>query len=185
MPPSSKPYRIIAVCTGNICRSPMAERMLADAFAAAGLSGVVAVDSAGTTAYESGRPVDPRAARILAARSIDSSGHRARKWQQEWFSERHLILALDVDHYGWLLEAAPDEESRARVRMLRSFDPVVADGDNLDHGIEDPWYGGQSDFEETWRLIQASIPGIVEHVRAQLQLQEYQDPPEQQVRSIP
>jgi protein-tyrosine phosphatase len=178
MPPSSNPYRIIAVCTGNICRSPMAERMLADAFVAAGLSDAVVVDSAGTTAYEVGRPVDPRAARILTARSIDSSGHVARKWQQKWFAERELILALDVDHYGWLLEAAPDEDSRARVRMLRSFDPAVADGDELDGGIDDPWYGGPSDFEDTWRLIQASLPGIVEHVRAQLQLQKDEEPAE-------
>jgi protein-tyrosine phosphatase len=163
----SSQYRIITVCTGNICRSPMAELMLAEAFAAEGLAGAV-VDSAGTTAYEAGRPIDPRAARNLLAHGIISDRHVAREWRTDWFHNRDLILALDVDHYGWLRQAAPDRESLARIRMLRSFDPAAAGGDLLDQGIEDPWYGGHADFEMTWDLIHAAVPGIVEHVRTQL-----------------
>ena len=125
MTSTSSPYRIIAVCTGNICRSPMAELMLAEAIAAAGLAGAV-VDSAGTTAYEVGRPIDPRAARKLTAHSIASDRHVAREWRAEWFETRDLILALDVDHFGWLQQAAPDPESLSKIRMLRSFDPAVA-----------------------------------------------------------
>jgi protein-tyrosine phosphatase len=163
----SSQYRIIAVCTGNICRSPMAELMLAEAFNAAGLTGAT-VDSAGTTAYEVGRPIDPRAARKLAAHNIPSDKHVAREWRSEWFRTRELILALDVDHYGWLRQAAPDGESLAKIRMLRSFDPAVAGRDLLDQGIEDPWYGGHTDFDTTWNLIHAAVPGILEHVRARL-----------------
>ncbi|MFF2029007.1 low molecular weight protein-tyrosine-phosphatase [Arthrobacter sp. NPDC058192] len=160
-------YRIITVCTGNICRSPMAELMLAEAFRAEGLTGAV-VDSAGTTAYEAGRPIDPRAARRLTASSIASDRHVARAWRPEWFAGRELILALDVDHYGWLRQAAPDCESLAKIRMLRSFDPAVADSDPLEQGIEDPWYGGHTDFDATYHLILASVPGVVEHVRTEL-----------------
>lgn len=163
----SSQYRIIAVCTGNICRSPMAELMLAQAFAAEGLTGAV-VDSAGITAYELGRPIDPRAARKLASHNIASDRHVAREWRTEWFRTRDLILALDVDHYGWLRQAAPDRESLAKIRMLRSFDPAVAGRDPLEQGIEDPWYGGHTDFDTTWNLIHAAVPGIVEHVRARL-----------------
>ena len=76
----SSQYRIIAVCTGNICRSPMAELMLAEAFRAERLTGAV-VDSAGTTAYEAGRPIDPRAARKLTAQNIASDRHVAREWR--------------------------------------------------------------------------------------------------------
>lgn len=162
----TSPYRIIAVCTGNICRSPMAEVMLTEAFAAAGLAGDVVVDSAGTTAYEAGRPIDPRAARILAASNLTSDRHTAREWRAEWFTERHLILALDVDHYGWLRASAPDGESLARIRMLRSFDPALESQDPLEQGIEDPWYGGHADFEAVWNQVQASVPGIVEYVRS-------------------
>jgi protein-tyrosine phosphatase len=162
----SSPYRIIAVCTGNICRSPMAELMLAEAFAAAGLAGAVVVDSAGTTSYEAGRPIDARAARKLTAHNLASDRHVAREWQPEWYTERHLILALDVDHYGWLRASAPDSETRARVRMLRSFDPALESQDPLDQGIEDPWYGDHSDFATVWNQIQAAVPGIVEFVRS-------------------
>jgi protein-tyrosine phosphatase len=169
----SSQYRITAVCTGNICRSPMAELMLAEAFRAEHLSGVV-VDSAGTTAYEAGRPIDPRAGRRLMLQQISSIRHVAREWRPEWFASRDLILALDVDHYGWLRQGAPDPESLAKIRMLRSFDPAVADKDPLEQGIEDPWYGGHAEFDATWNLIQASVPGIVEHVRAELQRRTWQ-----------
>lgn len=181
----SSQYRIIAVCTGNICRSPMAELMLAEAIAAGGLAGVV-VDSAGTTAYEVGRPIDPRAARKLSAHSIDSDRHVAREWRPEWFQTRELILALDVDHYGWLRQAAPDRGSLAKIRMLRSFDPAVAGWDPLDQGIEDPWYGGHTDFDTTWNLIHAAVPGIVDHARAGLRRPDGQHPGSagQRVRSI-
>src|SRR4051794_11664337 len=144
----SSQYRIIAVCTGNICRSPMAELMLAEAFRADGLSGAV-VDSAGTTAYEAGRPIDARAARKLTAQQIASDRHVARAWRAEWFAGRELILALDVDHYGWLRQGAPDPEALAKIRMLRSFDPAVADKDPLEQGIEDPWVRGHPGGEGT------------------------------------
>jgi protein-tyrosine phosphatase len=126
------------------------------------------VDSAGTTAYEAGRPIDTRAARKLTAHNLTSDRHVAREWRREWYTERNLILALDVDHFGWLQQAAPNRESLAKIRMLRSFDPAVAGKDPLDQGIEDPWYGGHADFELTWALIHAALPGIVEHVRAEL-----------------
>lgn len=92
----------------------------------------------------------------------------AREWRGEWFRTRDLILALDVDHYGWLRQAAPDRASLAKVRMLRSFDRAVAGKDALDQGIEDPWYGGRTGFAATWELIRAAVPGIVEHIRARL-----------------
>ncbi|MDQ0819219.1 protein-tyrosine phosphatase [Arthrobacter sp. V4I6] len=181
----SRQYRIITVCTGNICRSPMAELMLAEAFAAEGLAAAV-VDSAGTTAYEVGRPIDPRAARKLLAHGTSSDHHVAREWRSEWFQSHELILALDVDHYGWLRQAAPDHESLSKIRMLRSFDPAVAGMDTLDQGIEDPWYGGHADFDLTWNLIHAAVPGIVEHVRTHLAQQGavQGQRPEQRVRSI-
>jgi protein-tyrosine phosphatase len=165
---SSSPYRIIAVCTGNICRSPMAELMLAAALEAEGLDGEVTVDSAGTTGYEAGRPIDPRAARQLGTTKIISNRHIAREWQANWFRERDLILALDVDHYAWLREAAPDQQSMDKVRMLRSFDPEVSCRDLLDQGIEDPWYGGQADFDAAWQQIRGALPGIIKHVRSAL-----------------
>jgi protein-tyrosine phosphatase len=144
----------------------MAELMLAAALEHAGLEGVVTVDSAGTTGYEAGRPIDPRAARRLAATKLTSDRHVARQWRPEWFRERDLILALDIDHHAWLSESAPDQESRNKIRMLRSFDPRVAGKDLLDQGIEDPWYGGHADFDAVWHQVHAALPGLVDYIRA-------------------
>jgi protein-tyrosine phosphatase len=164
---TASPYRIITVCTGNICRSPMAEFMLTEALRGAGLAERAVVDSAGTTDYEVGRPIDPRAARVLDGHGLRTHTHLARQFEPVWYTERELILALDVDHYGHLREHAPAGTAE-KVRMLREFDPAVAHLDHLDQGIEDPWFGGQSDFELTWRLIAAAVPGIVAHVRREL-----------------
>jgi protein-tyrosine phosphatase len=155
----------------------MAELMLGAALEREGLDGLVTVDSAGTTGYEAGRPIDPRAARRLSATQLISDRHVARQWQHAWFRERDLILALDIDHHAWLSESAPDQESRNKIRMLRSFDPRLADKDLLDQGIEDPWYGGQADFETVWHEVHAALPGLVDYImgavlrNAQLQRQ--------------
>jgi protein-tyrosine phosphatase len=155
----------------------MAELMLGAALEREGLDGLVTVDSAGTTGYEAGRPIDPRAARRLSATQLISDMHVARQWQHAWFRERDLILALDIDHHAWLSESAPDQESRNKIRMLRSFDPRLADKDLLDQGIEDPWYGGQADFETVWHEVHAALPGLVDYImgavlrNAQLQRQ--------------
>ncbi|RAN71290.1 protein tyrosine phosphatase [Bacillus sp. SRB_336] len=157
----SNPYRIITVCTGNICRSPMAEFMLAEAAAAAGLN--VEVDSAGTTAWEVGNPVDPRAVDTLTRHGVAAGVHKARKFDPAWFADRDLILALDVDHFAALRALAPTPETAAKVRLLRSFDPAVAGAPSDSQGIYDPWYGDESDFEASWELISAAIPGILAH----------------------
>lgn len=163
MTPMSNPYRIMTVCTGNICRSPMAEFMVASAAAESGMA--VEVDSSGTTAWELGNPIDPRAAAILAHHGITAADHAAREFQPVWFAERDLILALDTDHYEALLALAPDAEAAAKVRMLRSFDPTVANAGTARQGIYDPWYGNAKDFEVSWDLISAAIPGILAHAR--------------------
>src|SRR5699024_2205170 len=80
-------YRITVVCTGNICRSPMAEFVLRERFEAAGLGDRVSVDSAGTTAWEEGNPPDPRTLDVLArhGHTGDYSDHRARVFDKRWF----------------------------------------------------------------------------------------------------
>ncbi|NKX50621.1 low molecular weight phosphotyrosine protein phosphatase, partial [Arthrobacter deserti] len=128
-------YRIITVCTGNICRSPMAEFVLTHALAAAGLAGEAAVDSAGISDWEAGRPIDPRAARRLALAGLTSQAHRARQFERLWFQDRDLILSLDADHYDELLRIAPDDAARRKVRMFRSFDPALAGRRPEEQGI--------------------------------------------------
>jgi protein-tyrosine phosphatase len=161
-------YRIVTVCTGNICRSPMAELMLTHAFAKAGMAGDVVVDSAGTTDWEAGRPIDERAATKLTELGIESHLHRARRFEPAWYRERHLILALDLDHYRELRSEAPNDDARDRIHLLREFDPSTTDTDLEDLGIYDPWYGDASDFEATWRMVDAAVDGVVRYVRNEL-----------------
>jgi protein-tyrosine phosphatase len=163
-------YRIITVCTGNICRSPMAQFCLTRAFSDAGLDGEVLVDSAGVTAWEAGRPMDPRtAAQLLeqdfAEHPVDS--FRARAFEPEWYRNRDLILALDHGHLAHLQAEAPAAQ-RDRIRMMRSFDPEAAKLPADQQGIEDPWYGDMSGFESSYALIQAAVPGVVDFVRSEL-----------------
>jgi protein-tyrosine phosphatase len=161
-------YRIVTVCTGNICRSPMAELMLASAFARAGMADEVVVDSAGTTDWEAGRPIDERAAAKLTALGIESHRHRARRFEPDWYRERDLILALDLDHYRELRSEAPSDDARDRIHLLREFDPSTTDADLEELGIYDPWYGDASDFEATWKMVDGAVDGVVRYVRSEL-----------------
>lgn len=146
----------------------MAEIMLNRAFEEAGLEDDVLVDSAGTTGWETGNPIDERAAAKLTQLGLASETHRARKFDPTWYAERDLILALDVDHYEDLRLEAPDAESRSRVRMLREFDPSTAGTPVSELGIYDPWYGDRADFEATWQMIHDAVPGIVQYVQEEL-----------------
>jgi protein-tyrosine phosphatase len=161
-------YRIVTVCTGNICRSPMAELMLARAFEEAGMADDVVVDSAGTTGWEAGRPIDQRAAAKLTELGIESHLHRARQFEPAWYHERDLILALDLDHYRALRADAPDDAARDRIHLLREFDPSTTDTDLEELGIYDPWFGDSRDFDATWGMVDGAVEGVVRYVRHEL-----------------
>ncbi len=150
----------------------MAEIMLTTAFGDAGLADDVAIDSAGTTGWEAGNAIDRRAAAKLTSLSLVSTDHRARQFEASWYSERDLILALDVDHYAELRRDAPDNSSRGKVRMLREFDPAVAGTDIAGLGIYDPWFGDDTDFDTTFTLIAGAVPGVVQFVLEELAREE-------------
>ncbi|MFI7482590.1 low molecular weight protein-tyrosine-phosphatase [Kocuria sp. M1R5S2] len=161
-------YSIVAVCTGNICRSPMTEFALRRAFEAAGLAEHVRIDSAGVSDEELGNPVDPRAGDLLRREGLDVSGHAAQVFDPLRFDDRDLVLALDVVHRDRLRALAPDDAAAAKVRLLREFDPAVADADPAELGIYDPWYGGPEDFETTYAMISAAVPGVVRAVAREI-----------------
>lgn len=158
-------YRITTVCLGNICRSPMAEAVIRARVKDAGLAAAVLVDSAGTDGWHIGEDADPRALQTLRAAGYDLA-HSGRQITTEWFLESgrpDLLLTMDSSNYVTVASLAPDEFARERVRMLRSFDPALADvavGDpRLD--VPDPWYGAHDGFIDVLAMIEAAADGLI------------------------
>ncbi len=169
----SRPYRVMTVCTGNICRSPMAEVVLRERLAAAGLGDEVQVDSTGISDEEHGNPVDWRARAVLRRHGYATGdGHRARQVRPADLGERDLVLPMTAAHARALRRlAGGDPALTARVRMLRTFDPdAPAEPGQPEHvlDVDDPWYGPEEGFETTLAEIEAAADGIVDHVREAL-----------------
>jgi protein-tyrosine phosphatase len=165
MPPAA-PYRICFVCSGNICRSPMGEVVLAAMVAGAGLSGMVEVDSAGTGDWHIGERADRRTVAALAARGYDGSGHRAQQFDPHWFTRRDLVIALDRGHERTLRSWAATAEERAKVHLLRAFDAGTRA--DADPDVPDPYYGGDQAFADVLAQVESSCRGLLEHVRMEL-----------------
>jgi protein-tyrosine phosphatase len=169
-------YRVCLVCLGNICRSPMAEVVLTDELARAGLAGQVEVDSAGTGDWHIGGPMDAGARAELTRRGYDGSAHRARLFDPAWFPGRDLVLAMDRRNLAQLRRMAPDAESGgARLLLFRSFDPVLAnpvlanpvlargalaEADPFDAEVPDPYGGQAGDYALALDLVQAAARGL-------------------------
>ncbi|MET8474070.1 low molecular weight protein-tyrosine-phosphatase [Streptomyces sp. NPDC006422] len=154
-------YRVCFVCTGNICRSPMAEHVFRARVEDAGLGGLVEVDSAGTDGWHEGEGADPRTVHVLTESGYDAE-HTARRFHRDWFARLDLVVALDAGHLHTLRRLAPTPEDAAKVRLLRSYDAGAAPED-LD--VPDPYYGDLGGFEACLKLVEAAADGLLESVR--------------------
>jgi len=165
--------RVLFVCLGNICRSPTAEGVMRALVREAGLQATVELDSAGTGGWHVGSAPDQRAAAAAGARGIELGG-RARTVTSADFERFDLLLAMDRSNARELRRLARDEEQRAKVRLLREFDPaystegararegVSASGRDLD--VPDPYYGAAGGFEEVLDLVQAACAGLLARI---------------------
>ena len=154
--------RILFVCLGNICRSPTAEGVMRSLLREAGLEDEVEVDSAGTGDWHLGEPPDVRATAAARARGIVLEGE-ARQVSARDFERYDLLLAADRENLRHLRALAPDEQARAKVRLLREFDPDSDGAPDLD--VPDPYYGGAVGFEDVLDLVDAACRGLLEHSR--------------------
>ncbi|WP_181793926.1 low molecular weight protein-tyrosine-phosphatase [Streptomyces sp. WELS2] len=157
-------YRVCFVCTGNICRSPMAESVFRARVAEAGLGDLVVVDSAGTDGWHEGEPADPRTVSVLEEHGYGSE-HTARRFLPSWFARLDLVIALDTGHLRALRRLAPTEEDARKIRLLRSYDPSA--GPDLD--VPDPYYGGRDGFEECLEMVEAASTGLLAAVQDELE----------------
>jgi protein-tyrosine phosphatase len=148
------------VCSGNICRSPMAALVFGDHLHRAGLADRVRVTSAGIGPWHIGDPADPRAAATLARHGY-STTHVAAQVGAEHLSA-DLLLAMDSGHEAALRDLLTHHgDSPDRVRMFRSFDPAA--GPDLD--VPDPYYGRDNGFRDVLTMIEAATPGLLDWVR--------------------
>jgi low molecular weight protein-tyrosine phosphatase len=148
---------VVFVCSGNICRSPIAEKVFVHELERAGLADAVRVSSAGTGSWHIGSPADDRAAALLRAEGYPDT-HTARQVDAEQLSA-DLLVALDQSHRRALQSMVSEPD---RVRLLRSFDPDAP----ADAEVPDPYYGSPDGFTEVLTMIRAAMPGLVDWVRS-------------------
>jgi protein-tyrosine phosphatase len=158
--PSGPTSRLCFVCSGNICRSPIAAVVMQRLVDDAALTDVVQVDSAGTGDWHIGDPADRRAVTALRDGGYDGRSHRARVFEPDWLADRDLVLALDRGHLRGLRALARTDEQRDRVRLLRSFDPTAREGAE----VADPYFGDARDFAEVLEQVERACRGLLEAV---------------------
>ncbi len=152
--------RVLFVCLGNICRSPMAKWVFAEVVRREGLEGVIEIDSCGTGAWHVGEGADARAAATARGKGLDTT-HTARQLCADDFDAFDLIVVMDRKNKRDVLAAgAPGE----RVHLMRAFDRTL--GGEAD--VPDPYYGGDEGFEEVYAMLVRSAEGLVEEVRRRL-----------------
>ncbi len=149
-------FRICFVCTGNICRSPMAEAIMRDIAAATGYGATIAVTSAATGDWHVGERADPRTLTALEAHGHDATRHRARQFDPTWFPELDLVIAFDRGHERVLREWAPNEADRSKVQLLMSFDPEASGTME----VPDPYYSDAAMFDTVLVAIERACTAL-------------------------
>lgn len=149
VPPAYDPFRVVFVCTGNICRSPMADVVFRWFVEQAGLGDRVVSSSAGTGDWHVGERADSRTVAALERRGYDGSKHRARQFTMEDFDRNDLIVALDRSHERSLHTWARTPADADKVSLLL---PFSGGDDGLD--VPDPYYAGEEMFDDVLGMIE-------------------------------
>ena len=151
--------RVLFVCMGNICRSPMAEGVFRHMIRQSGLDDVVKVESAGTHAFHAGEAPDKRAQATAAKRGYDIADLRARQVEDIDFERFDLILAMDWDNLSLLQQTGP-KKAHHKLQLLMRFAT-----EHESATIPDPYYGAQQGFDQALDFIEDACAGLLEVAR--------------------
>ena len=149
--------RVLFVCMGNICRSPLAQGVFEDVLRREGLEGEVSVDSAGTGAWHVGSSPDERALSAASLRGVDISSQRARRIKPEDCRNFDYVLTMDEENYRAVAGLC---RGSAVVRPFLDFAT-----DSLETAVPDPYYGGPDGFEHVLDLVEEASEGLLEDIR--------------------
>ena len=152
--------RVLFVCMGNICRSPLAHGLFEHRVEEAGLSDRISIDSAGTHAYHVGEKPDPRSQQTAQSHGIDLSSQRARKVTGSDFEKFDYVVAMDRDNHAILSSQCPAEYSH-KLKLFLEYAPQLSETE-----VPDPYYGGDSGFEHVYQLIDAAADGLMADIRS-------------------
>ena len=151
--------RVLFVCMGNICRSPMAEGIFRDLVAKAGLTSTIEVDSAGTIRYHAGEPAHTGTRQILQQHNINYQG-RARQVTSADLAEFDYLLAMDAENLQYLQSLDRRGMYQTKIYRLLNFAP-----NTQLHDVPDPYY--THNFEAVYQLIYAGCQGLLNHIIAE------------------
>lgn len=151
--------RVLFVCLGNICRSPLAEGVFTHLVKQAGLQDVVEVDSAGTHAYHVDEPPDPRAQDTARQYGIDIGHLRGRQATALDIERFHYILAMDRENYSNLRAICPPG-LESKIRLFLEFAPQRSERE-----VPDPYFGGASGFHRVLDMVEEAANGLLADIR--------------------
>ena len=157
---TDRPVRVLFVCLGNICRSPVAEGMFQDKVVAAGLADAVEVDSAGTGGWHVGAPPDRRMTATAAQRGTDLSRLQARQLTRADLDDFDHVFVMDKANLHDTLALDPGGDHGTRVRLFREFDPEPGD-----YQVPDPYYGGPEGFDRVYDMVDRTTDAILDRLR--------------------
>lgn len=147
--------KILMVCLGNICRSPLAEGILQSK-----LSEDFIVDSAGTGGWHAGQQPDKRSISTAKNRGLDITHQRARQFKKSDFDFFDHIFVMDNSNYKDVLTLAPNEEAKSKVKLILN---EIFPNKNVD--VPDPYYGGQDGFENVFDMLDQACEEIARKLK--------------------
>ncbi len=156
----AQPIRVLFVCLGNICRSPLAAAIFRKTVADAGLTGRFEIDSAGTSGYHDGESPDARAADVAARRGVTLAG-TSRRVTREDVARHDYLIVMDRENLDVMEDLVARTDGDPEVHLLREFDPQAAG----DLEVPDPYFGGPQGFELVHDLVERSCLGLLDHIR--------------------